>query len=42
MPVGWATTDVWISVAACSAMAATTFGWQWPVLVTAMPEAKSR
>ena len=42
IPVGWVTTDVWISVAAWAVMAATTFGWQWPVLVTAMPDPKSR
>ncbi len=30
------------SFAACSWMAWTTFGWQWPVLVTPMPEVKSR
>src|SRR3954452_18628021 len=28
--------------AACSWIAATTAGWQWPVLVTAMPLVKSR
>ena len=28
--------------AACSAIAATTCGWQWPVELTAMPAAKSR
>src|SRR4051794_5021654 len=27
---------------ACSAIAATTFGWRWPVELTAMPAAKSR
>src|SRR5687767_12543872 len=27
---------------ACSAIAATTFGWAWPVDVTAMPPEKSR
>ena len=27
---------------ACSLIAATTFGWQWPVLATAMPRVKSR
>ena len=41
-PSVWATTEVWISVAACASMAATTAGWQWPMLVTAMPEPKSR
>ena len=36
------TTDVWISVAACSAMAATTRGWACPVVFTAMPAPRSR
>jgi hypothetical protein len=31
-----------MSRAACSWIAATTCGWQWPVLQTAMPERKSR
>src|SRR3954465_15994048 len=31
-----------MNVAACSWIAATTFGWQWPVLGTAMPLVKSR
>ena len=31
-----------ISRAACSWIAATTCGWQWPVLHTATPERKSR
>ena len=32
----------WISVPTCSWAAATTRGWQWPVLVTPMPAVKSR
>ena len=32
----------WISVATCFCAAATTRGWQWPVLVTPMPAVKSR
>src|SRR3977135_225914 len=35
-------TWAWISRPACSAMAATTFGWQWPVEVTAIPLVTSR
>jgi hypothetical protein len=36
------TTDVCMSVRAWASTAATTRGWQWPVLVTAMPLPKSR
>lgn len=32
----------WTRVATCSWAAATTRGWQWPVLVTPMPAVKSR
>src|SRR4249919_3972205 len=31
-----------MNLVACSWIAATTFGWQCPVLVTAMPDEKSR
>jgi hypothetical protein len=33
---------MWMSWPACSRIAATTFGWAWPVAQTAMPAAKSR
>ena len=42
---GWCMTVVywpWISVPTCSWAAATTLGWQCPVLVTPMPAVKSR
>lgn len=32
----------WTSVPTCSCAAATTFGWQCPVLVTPIPAVKSR
>src|ERR1035438_5230712 len=33
---------MWIRLPACSRMASTTRGWQWPVATTAMPGLKSR
>src|SRR5208283_2201018 len=33
---------MWMSSPACFWMAATTWGWQWPVEVTAMPAEKSK
>src|SRR5690606_526898 len=42
---GWCITVVycaWMTLPICSCAAATTFGWQWPVLVTPIPEVKSR
>src|ERR1017187_8150753 len=33
---------MWIRLPACSRMASTTRGWQWPVATTAMPALKSR
>ena len=33
--------EVWVKRSSCAWMAATTFGWRWPVLSTAMPAAKS-
>ena len=42
---GWCMTVVywpWMSLPTCSCAAATTLGWQWPVLTTPMPEVKSR
>ena len=33
--------QVWVNFSACSWMAWTTFGWEWPTFMTAMPPAKS-
>lgn len=38
----WKRLEVCMSRPACSRMAATTFGWQWPVPSTEMPARKSR
>src|SRR5262245_46593266 len=38
----WKMLETWSSVAACSRIVPTTFGWQWPSAVTAMPPVKSR
>jgi len=34
--------QVWVNFSACSLMAATTLGWEWPTFMTAMPPPKSR
>ena len=34
--------ETWISSPACARIAATTSGWQWPVLQTEIPARKSR
>src|ERR1700704_2629289 len=33
---------MWMKPRACSSIAATTLGWEWPVVTTAMPAVKSR
>src|SRR5450759_2829013 len=33
---------MWRNRLACSSIAATTFGWEWPVVTTAIPAVKSR
>src|SRR6266568_4827821 len=38
----WKRLETWTRVAACSRSVPTTFGWQWPSAVTAMPPVKSR